>query len=226
EQSLCLRVGNIQEREKRLQSLLSSLQSATPDQDIFVCSLTQFRDLPANAIAYWIPKRLTRRIQSFQQLEMIADIRQGIFSGDNFRFLRLFHELPSLNTGWASFSKGGEPLPFVSDECLYIRNANQCIEMKTLAAQEYCSASRTIKNEETFGESGITYPQINDACLRFRVHPADAIYDMKGPVLFPRDAKDRLALLAFLNSTAVEDFMRMMTDGRQWHVSALKSVPF
>jgi hypothetical protein len=33
-------------------------------------------------------------------------------------------------------------------------------------------------------------------------------------------------MLAFLNSTAVEDFMRMMTDGQQWHVTALKEVPF
>jgi hypothetical protein len=221
----CFRLGNIPRREDRLLELLATNYQGEPDLDLFRCDLRQFTVLPSHAIAYWIPQRLVELIRNLPKLESVADIRQGIFSGDNFRFLRLFHELPAEHGGYSPFSKGGEPVAFLSDEALYIRTTESCAEMKALAAQEYGSASRTIKNEETFGKSGITYSQVNDACLKFRAHPSGGIYDMKGPVLFTNENLDRMAMLCLVNSSAVEDFMRMMTDGRQWHVSSLKNVP-
>ena len=221
----CLRIGNIEDREQKLLRILAALCSGDCHEDLFLRKRDYFLALPASAIAYWIPEAIALRLPMLATMDAIADIRQGIATGDNFRFLRLLCELPTKRSGFRFYSKGGEPVPFISNESLYVRAFDACAEMKANAAQEYGSASRTIKNEETFGVSGITYSQVNDACLKFRIHPIDAIYDMKGPVLFPRDGVDRKALLGFLNSAAVEDFMRMMTDGRQWHVSALKSVP-
>ncbi|NLZ27347.1 MAG: BREX-1 system adenine-specific DNA-methyltransferase PglX, partial [Firmicutes bacterium] len=222
---VCLRVGNIQEREARLGELVDSIQMGTKNEDLFIRRYSFFKNVPGFAIAYWIPERLAERLPTLDTLEVLADIRQGIATGDNFRFLRLLSELPASRSGFCFYSKGGEPVPFISDETLYVRADNACAEMKANAAQEYGSASRTIKNEDTFGLPGITYSQVNDAALKFRVHPPNAIYDMKGPVVFPRRDVSKKALLAFLNSSAVEDYMRMMTDGRQWHVSALKNVP-
>lgn len=221
----CVRIGNIAERETRVAEILRAIECGRPNEDLFIRKFSFFEKLPGSAIAYWIPERLALRLPSLDKLEQLADIRQGIATGDNFRFLRLLTELPSERSEFCFYSKGGEPVPFISDETLYVHAAHGCAEMKANAAQEYGSASRTIKNEDTFRLPGITYSQVNDACLKFRVHPPDAIYDMKGPVLFPREGVDDKALLAFLNSSAVEDFMRMMTDGRQWHVSALKNVP-
>ena len=117
-------------------------------------------------------------------------------------------------------------MPFFSDEGLYVKSRNGCAEMKAYAAENYGSASRTIKNEDPFFKPGITYSQVNDAGLKFRLHPRDAIYDMKGPVIFLSEEDSSLSTLAFLNSSATEDFMRMTTDGRQWHVTALKGIPY
>ena len=221
----CIRIGNIDERENRVGEVLRSIESGEPNEDLFVRKCSFFKNVPGSAIAYWIPERLSQTLPILETLEVLCDIRQGIATGDNFRFLRLLSELSPPRTGFSFYSKGGEPVPFISDETLYVQSSLACAEMKANAAQEYGSASRTIKNEDTFGLPGITYSQVNDACLKFRVHPPHALYDMKGPVLFPRPGVDKKALLAFLNSPAVEDFMRMMTDGRQWHVSALKNVP-
>jgi len=223
--AICLRIGNIQEREEKINAVLQTFHQSHTDKDIFISDRRYFASLPASAVAYWIPELLAAKLAVMSKMETVTDIRQGIATGDNFRFLRLFTEIPAGHSGFSYYSKGGEPVPFASDESLYVRSADGCIEMKANAAQEYGSASRTIKNEDTFGLPGITYSQVNDACLKFRIHPPDALYDMKGPVLFDRPGIGRMALLAFLNSSAVEDFMRMMTDGRQWHVSALKAIP-
>ncbi len=225
DQLVCIRIGNINDRELKLRMLLDKCRIGAQDEDIFVRPLDYFSILPSSAIAYWIPESLAQRLSTLGKLNSIADIRQGIATGNNFRFLRLLCELRARHSGFSFYSKGGEPVSFISDESLYVRSAHACHEMKANAAQEYGSASRTIKNEDTFGLPGITYSQVNDASLKFRIHPPDSIYDMKGPVLFPRDRISTMALLGFLNSSAVEDFMRMMTDGRQWHVSALKLVP-
>jgi hypothetical protein len=222
---VCFRIGNIDQREDKVHSLVEGFLKAEASEDLFIRDRHYFTHFPNSAIAYWIPESLASKLTGLEQLDGSADVRQGIATGDNFRFLRLLTELPAGHEGFSYYSKGGEPVPFVSDESLYVRSALACVEMKANAAQEYGSASRTIKNEDTFGLPGITYSQVNDACLKFRIHPPEALYDMKGPVLFGHDGRERKAFLAFLNSTAVEDFMRMMTDGRQWHVSALKTVP-
>jgi hypothetical protein len=221
----CARIGNIEEREIRTQEIINALNACLSDEDLFVRNLDFFGNLPGSAIAYWIPDRLAMSLPELPPLADYVDIRQGIATGDNFRFLRMLCELPEGKQGYQSYSKGGEPVPFISDETLYVRSAQDAVEMKANAAQQYGSASRTIKNEDTFGKSGITYSQVNDACLKFRVHPGDSLYDMKGPVLFSQSETPVKAILGFLNSSAVEDFMRMMTDGRQWHVSSLKKIP-
>lgn len=222
-----LRIGNIEDRATKLADLGHSLHEGVHDQDLFFGTPSNFLKLPGAAIAYWLPSELVNVLSSIRRLGSVVDIRQGIATGDNFRFLRLVHELPlKAREKYKRYSKGGDPLPFISDEGLYVNAEGDCREMKANAAQKYGSASRTIKNEDTFDLPGITYSQVNDAGLKFRIHPQDSLYDMKGPVLFPRNEEDRGYLLAFLNTGAVEDFMRMMTDGRQWHVSALKQVPF
>jgi hypothetical protein len=221
----CARIGNIKTREERTRQFIEALNSGGTDEDLFIRKIDYFGKLPGSAIAYWISQALASKISELPALDGYLDIRQGIATGDNFRFLRMLCELPNGNQGYQSYSKGGEPVPFVSDETLYVRSYGDVQEMKANAAEQYGSASRTIKNEDTFGKPGLTYSQVNDAGLKFRSHPSDSIYDMKGPVLFPMLDKPVDALLGFLNSSAVEDFMRMMTDGRQWHVSALKKIP-
>ena len=221
-----LRIGNIPKREDRLVELLRIKFRQECDQDMFQVDPQRFKKLPASAIAYWMPPEVADGISRMKRVCDYADVRQGIATGDNFRFLRLFCELVDHSQSYSFYSKGGQPVPFFSDETLYVKSENACAEMKAYAAANYGSASRTIKNEDTFFRPGITYSQVNDAGLKFRVHPSGSIYDMKGPVLFVNDSTSIHAMLAFLNSTAVEDFMRMMTDGRQWHVTALKEVPF
>lgn len=222
----CLRIGNVEHREAKLKDLCRLARSGAPHSDIFEKSRSSFVSMPASAIAYWIPQETSDAIKQMRQFGSVADIRQGIATGDNFRFLRSFVELSESRHHYSPYSKGGEPVPFFSDEGIYVKSQSGCAEMKAYAAENYGSASRTIKNEETFYCPGITYSQVNDAGLKFRLHPKDAIYDMKGPVVFLGEETSTLAILALLNSSATEDFMRMTTDGRQWHVSALKGIPY
>lgn len=222
--AVALRVGNIEARPQRLLELTQSPQ-AHPD-DVFIRLRTYFRSLPGSAIAYWIPQRLASHLSTLPRLAEVADVKQGIATGDNFRFLRLLCEVPVGDKNYRLYSKGGEPREYYGDIDLYVYWENDGQAIKERAAQEYGSASRTVKNEETFGKQGITYSQVNDARLKFRIHPRHAIYDMKGPVVFPLSAEIYWALLGVLNSSAVEDMMRMATDGRQWHPTALKAIPF
>lgn len=222
--TLAIRVGNIPDRDKHLRNAVDAISHRINHADVFEVEHAVLRSLPGGAFAYWFPPQLIRSIAKSGKLSDELDIRQGIATGDNFRFLRCRWEA-SLGTGFRVYNKGGAPTPFLETFDLVVQWEDDGREMKARAAEHYGSASRTIKNEETFGKAGITYSQINDASLRFRIHPAGAIYDMKGPVAFPRKAALFWPMLGILNSSAVEDFMRMLTDGRQWHPTALKQVP-
>ena len=221
-----LRIGNIQSRAERLGAAVEAVSAGTPDVDVFDIEHSLIRVLPGGAFAYWFPPRLAKALTTCGTLGDVLDIRQENATGDNFRFLRCRWEVTSDNEEECPlYNKGGAPSAFLGEFELVVRWAEDGREMKARAADHYGSASRTIKNEETFRRPGLTYSQINDAALRFRVHPRAAIYDMKGPVAFPRDLDQFWPMLGLLNSSAVEDFMRMLTDGRQWHPTALKQVP-
>jgi hypothetical protein len=224
--TLVVRVGNINGREERLAEAIRATAAAAVDPDVMEVEHALIRGLPGRAFAYWFPPRLAQAITSCGALSDVLDVRQGIATGDNFRFLRCRWEVSTADDSrYLLYNKGGAPNAFLGDFDLVVRWENDGREMKARAADHYGSASRTIKNEDTFGKPGLTYSQINDAALRFRVHPSDAIYDMKGPVAFPRSTAHFWPMLGVLNSSAVEDFMRMLTDGRQWHPTALKQVP-
>jgi hypothetical protein len=195
----------------------------------FIRDPQQLLSLPTAEFAYWVENSILSLFSHFPSIEpSAARVKQGIATGDNFRFLRSPWEIGYCEKySFRTYGKGGDFAKYFSDLDLLVSWDKDGQEIKARAAQEYGSASRTVKNTETFGLPGFTYTLVTTSGFSCRCLPSNSIYDMTGPAIFPTDSSgnSRYALLAYLNSSAVQSILSLITDSRHWHVISLQRVP-
>lgn len=95
------------------------VENPNQEYNYFVC-MDKFKEIPDNRIAYWISDKV-RSTFNFNLLGNEIDIKQGITTSDNERFLRLWHEInfekmgfglereeaKNSNYKWFPYNKGG-----------------------------------------------------------------------------------------------------------------------
>lgn len=99
--------------EPKRQALAEAIQN--PDCGWFYrADASTFHDIPGSPIAYWASESMHRAFSSNKSLEDLCDLRQGIITGDNEKFLRRWYE-SSMNSislfggdKWFPHNKGGE----------------------------------------------------------------------------------------------------------------------
>ncbi|MCZ8370026.1 MAG: BREX-1 system adenine-specific DNA-methyltransferase PglX [Porphyrobacter sp.] len=175
-----------------------------------------FLDGDLNAFSYWLPQGIASARKVGRKLrEDGVEVKQGIATGDNFRFLRLFPEVSpeKIYRIWHPYSKGGEYSPFFYDTHLLVSWGNKW--------QEFFNGNTTVfsclvtKNAEKYlNRPGLTYPTRTSSKFGPRAMPAGSIFDTKGSAIFIpncnsiRDSNDELIkLLMVLNTDISQVFM-------------------
>lgn len=84
--------------------------------------IDQLSKIPGSPIAYWTSQRVREVFSKSRLIDDVADVRQGLRTGDNGRFLRYWHEVSFLKIGfdfesiplahssgqiWFPYNKGG-----------------------------------------------------------------------------------------------------------------------
>ena len=196
-----------------------------PDEDVYLHKVEKLSTIPGSPFAYWIAEGQLDSLSNSESLSDHCGIKQGIATGDNERFLRLFWETrPYSHTEWPFYNKGGEVLKYYFSNHLRASWKNDGNEMKRLAAAKYGSASRTIKNEDTFFKFGLSFPLVSKYfCVR--PLPSGFIYDMHGCSIYSQNKKELLFLMGYLNSQEAASFLELFTDDRSWQVVYVSSIP-
>jgi hypothetical protein len=149
----------------------------------------------------------------------------GMMTGDDFRFLRAWWEIPAeIQEGWSLYDKGNGYARFFADPVMVVRNARDFAEIGADVEKKYGSASRFIMNKKYFRKPGIIYTRITIKGFSVRFMPPGYIFSGAGLAIFsPED--NRSELIAYLNSRPVEHLLRTMTDGRQWQAGYVRNAP-
>ncbi len=79
---------------------------------VFTFKQSGFDAIPTKPWVYWIPKSISQLFVNLPALSKVADVKEGINTGDNTRFIRYFWEIPSTKIGsgrkWMRFAKGNK----------------------------------------------------------------------------------------------------------------------
>jgi len=146
------------------------------------------------------------------------EVRQGLASGDNFRFVRLRWEVPNSEIAqrWFTYSKGGDYAPFYYDLHLVVdwgKNAQQTYRERT--TQFSCLIT---KNSHKYAfRPGLTYATRTTSRLSVRVMHAGCLFDTKGSAIFSdsvRQVGDAPFDLIWLACALNSDLYQSIIDSR------------
>jgi hypothetical protein len=192
--------ASVEEKPEALLSAVRSVSTVAPSRSavpVFDLSPTAFRTVPGSPFAYWVSERLQalfRELPPFEAEGRVAKV--GLQTSDDFRFVRLWTEVPeqALGATWFPFAKGGRFSPFYADVFLVVKWARDGAEL-------WAFDRAFVRNQDHFLRPGLTWPLRTNG-LSFRAMPAGCVFGHKGPAAFVDgdSTDDLLALGAIVNS--------------------------
>jgi hypothetical protein len=184
-----------------------------------------FTAIPEQPTAYWASDSLLAMfIKESEPGAIRTDIKQGLATADDFRFVRLWWEVPAevigLGGRWYPFAKGGDYSPYYSDLHLVVdweEDGQRIREWGQGRAQ----------NTQFYTRPGLTWSRRSQKGFSARTVPANCVFGDKGPMLFVNgDSADVLTrLLGYLNSAAAAAAIEAMVAFGSYEVGAIGRLP-
>ncbi len=197
-----------------------------------------FLKIPGQPIAYWLSDRVFNAFERLPPLSSIAPTKQGLATGDNNRFLRLWQE-PSFDRigfdcksseetmhrseRWYPCNKGGEFRKWFGNNSIVVNWQNAGEEIKNLFGNNGRLSSRP-QNESFYFQPGLTWSAISIASLSMRLSPRGAMFETKGAMCFPKE--DIHSVLAFSNNKIVNRLLLALSPTLDFHEGPVGRLPY
>ncbi len=197
--------ANLQEKYKKgtLENAYADYCNGQPNDRVYLLPQDKLKAIKSWPFIYWISDEFREKFGS-DDLNSVLDIRQGMASGNNNRFLRFWWEINpneiSQKIGdkkkWVKHVKGGPYQKWYGNEWTLVAfdDENQAL----LANSGNCLPSR-----QYYFKEGITYSAVGSKGISFRYLPDNHIIDTKGPGIYANKLTNISYALAMLNSKLV-----------------------
>ena len=197
----------------------------------YYVSQDSFNIIPGNPIAYWANSSVLLAYKEGKPLSKVAEPKQGLKTGDNDTFLRLWHEIDitrfSVFEGdgakWFPCNKGGEYRRWYGNNDYVIDWENDGYKLKNFRHPDGRLKSRP-QNLQYMKKEGLTYTNISSGNLGIRYSPEGFLFDAAGSMIFTE--KSRLYyILAFLGSNVASLFTSITSPTMSFEVGQLSTIP-
>lgn len=195
------------DRPRGLNDAVSASRRGEDDRRVYMVDIDEFDAIPGSPLGYWMGSGIRRLFVDHPQLEGHGgEVRQGLATADDFRFVRAFWEVDPRRIArsreetrrgkkWVPFAKGGEYSPYWADVHLLVNYGNDGQELRSFSGS-------VIRNPQYFFRAGLTWPRRTNSAFGIRVLPGGCVFGDKGPAAFTSGA-NRYVSLVWLNSRIV-----------------------
>ncbi len=202
-------------RPTALEEAIRNHRGGKVDIRVFPVELQNFDVIPGSPLAYWISNSIRRLWKDLPSLEEHGgSVRQGLASGDNFRFVRACWEVDpqrigysaddtQQGQGWIPFAKGGVYSPYWADIHLVVDWHND-------GEQIGAFQKSVIRSRRLYFRPGLTWPTRTNSSLGFRILPSGAAFAVKGSAVIPMETVTPFALLGWLQTRLSQAMMEAM----------------
>lgn len=197
-----------------------------------------FKKIPGSPIAYWATQECFSAFRNEQSLFAIARPRQGLITGDNERFLRLWWEVSRGNVGnnvgnrnesiasekkWFPCHKGGSFRKWYGNHYFYVNWENDGYEIRNYFKNGRL-ASRP-QNADFYFKSGLTWSALSSGTFAMRFSPKGFISEHKGTMCFPETPEVGLYTLGAANSSCALTFLTILCPTLDFGEGAVGKLP-
>lgn len=168
----------------------------------FQAKQKDFEKIPGSPIAYWVSDKVREIFEKNQKLGEVGEAIQGIITGKNEKYLRLYHEVNKKNfctsfikyeentfknQYWIPYNKGGESRKWYGNLEYFINWKNE--------GKDLVRNRRT--NKKFYFKDGLNWSYITSSTFSTRYFPSGCLWDVAGSPYF---SKYKEYILAFLST--------------------------
>ena len=203
----------------------------------FFAKKENYENIFGKPLAYWASTKIIDIFEKAPLLENIANPRQGLATGDNSRFVRLWFEVDFCKCGfgipsrydacesrfkWYPYNKGGEFRKWYGNNEYLVNWENDGQEICNFKNEMGKIRSRP-QNTKFYFRPSITWSFVS-ANFGARYSPKGAIFDVAGSSVFPSEGKMHY-LLGLLCSKLSTEFMLILNPTVNFQVGNVKKIP-
>ncbi|WP_064663366.1 BREX-1 system adenine-specific DNA-methyltransferase PglX [Pseudoalteromonas sp. MQS005] len=189
-----------------------------------------FKKIPGSPIAYWVDDDFRNVYSESSLLSAKAHSLQGMITGDNNKFLRLWHEVNAdclslnkddiskvdhINAPWIPYNKGGEVRKWYGNNEYVLNWRNQGKDL---------TRSRT-QNSAYYLKQCVTWTFISSSFFASRFCPVGSVWDVAGSSAFPKNAEDTYVILSLMASPVGKYILDVSNPTLNYQVENILALP-
>ena len=182
------------------------------------------------AFNYRCPLVLSNILKNSSKLGDSVEIKQGLATSDNERFVRYFWDVDQDEIGkrWHPYIKGAGSERWHAVCQTVLDWGQDGARIKAAVEENYPylkgRVAWVVKNEQYYFRKGLTFSFVSTGLFAVRRLPAGAIFDVGGSALFGSEENEAL-LLAYLNSSFAATCVQLLNPTFNSQVGDLKNLP-
>ena len=230
EKALCFRLSDFKggmevQKEKVLEALANKDCGYFYEADQY-----NFSKIPGSPVAYWVSDKIYN-IFAEQSIGDLFPVKKGSDTGDNDKFLRLWHETDfnkigfNLKTGqdtiyhqknWVPYDKGGNYRKWYGNNhyIIYWKNDGESLKNSTA----------NLRSKQLFFKRHITWNAVTSADTSARLTDFNGLFDSSGSSMFPPSELESI-YLALINSKVVSVLLKLINPTINFGAGTVAKIP-
>ncbi len=228
---------------------MSENQNSSREQGVekyfFRASAADFKKMPGGNIAYWLSENARNCYEIGGEVQELFPAKLGMRTGDNSKWLRLWHEVSQNGTSlfsinavdaessgkkWFPYNKGGDFRKWYGNNEFLVFWKENGFDIKKETLEKYPQLSWDnlgwkITNEKDFFRKSLTWSFVSSSYFGVRCSLGGAIFDVGGSSTFPSDV-DYYVAAGYLCSKVAFEFLKASNPTLNFQVVNVNELPW
>ena len=173
-----------------------------------------FLAIPESPIVYYLGEELLTCLIENKRLQDVAEVRQGLATADDNRFIRYTWEVLSISNRWAPLTKGGGYCKWFGQNWYHVDWENAGARLKAFGKS-------VLRNVDAYFHLGWSYSRICRGSASLRHFDIPGCIGDKGPGIY----SDEVSIPAILQSHALSFMLRAISPQLAFEVNTVMQAP-
>ena len=193
----------------------------------------EFKKIPGQPISYWVSDRVHNIFETQQSLDKFVLPKQGTSTGDNNKFLRLWHEVKNeniffgcknsiesskYNYKWYPATKGGEYRKWYGNNEYVVNWYNNGEDIKS-------HPGSAVRNKDIIFKEALTWTGISSENLGVRYCPNGFVFTISGKPIISDNSKDLKFILSLLCTKISKQLLKILSPTMSFEVGYICKIP-
>ena len=197
----------------------------------FAAKQENFSKIPGMPVAYWVSEKIFNCFATNIKLDDVCYPRQGLATGDNDRFLRLWHEISYDDISFDSktlkdfFTTKRKYIPHNKGGAFrkWFGNIEYIIHFDEPNYNALANMGNHLPSKEFYFRENIAWSKVSTGSISMRYVPIGSSFDTGGCSIFCD--KGIMYILGFVNTSVMQYFVNCLNQTLNYNVGDVKAIP-